>query len=155
MGKLWTLDSNQPKKPRTPAARIGTNAMVLSKEKSKTPDKTRFTEDKRDSFGLGGSSSPAAMLIILLTYDFISPHDRYSAVFVTLPVYRTSCSALHITCTHSHLSEFICSAIVTKYGYSKNERRKKLRVVNSDCAKILWWGSLARFAANPPRKHGW
>ena len=88
-------DDNKPKKPRTPAARIGTNATVLSSEKSNIPEMTRLIEDKHDSSRCDSlSRSTAAMLITLLTYDFMSPHDRYSAVFVTLPVYKTSYNAI-------------------------------------------------------------
>ena len=89
---------NEPKKPRTPAARIGTNGALLSSEISKTPAKAPLTDDKQDSSRLTASSpSPlaaAAMSIILLTYDFISPHDLNSAVLVRLPVYRISCSGV-------------------------------------------------------------
>jgi len=85
--------SNRPKKPTTPDARIGTKATLLRSEKSKTPETARLTAAKHDSSGLTTSlsSSPtAAMLIILLTYDFMSPADLYSAVCVRLPVYSTS-----------------------------------------------------------------
>jgi len=81
----------RPKKQRNPAARIGRNARVLRREKSNVLDTTRLNEARNDS----SSCAPpltAAMSIILLTYDFMSPHDLYSAVFVTLPVYKTSCT---------------------------------------------------------------
>jgi len=82
---------NKPKKPTTPERRIGTNATLLSSEKSNIPERTRLTEDKHDSSRLTASSSPTTAM--LLTYDFMSPHDLYSAVFVRLPVYKMSCSA--------------------------------------------------------------
>jgi len=89
---------------------MGRKASVLSSEKSNTLDMMRWNAAMTDSSSrLDMTSSPGTtpMLTMLLTYDFMSPHDLYSAVLVRLPVYSTSCNTTVVApCTIQRTTRF-------------------------------------------------